>query len=180
MRARRHALGTVGLLWLLATPSLSGQGVITRDEALAAVFVGDEVASERVFLTQEQRQTIAEVARVEVESGLVARYVASRNGQVTGRAYVDTHVVRTKRESLLISLNPDGTLRRIDVTAFLEPMEYLAPERWLNQYLDKGLDDDLDLHRAIRPIVGATLTTHATNDAVRRVMAIDQVLEQTD
>jgi len=33
------------------------------------------------------------------------------------------------------------------------------------------------LHRAIRPIAGATLTTIATNAAVRRIMAIDQVLE---
>ena len=96
-----------------------------------------------------------------------------------GRAYVDTHVVRTKRESLLISVDSNGTVRRIDVTAFLEPPEYVAPEPWLRQYDRRPLDDDLAIQRAIRPIAGATLTNRAVNGAVRRVLALDRILEAT-
>ena len=129
------------------------------------------------FSLQFQTSEAAELARMKMPSALVARYIARRDGEVVGRAYVDTHVVRTKRESLLISLNPRGLVRRIDVTAFLEPREYLAPERWLQQYDTRRLDDELSLQRAIRPIAGATLTTMAVNAAVRRVLAIDQVLE---
>ena len=167
---------TVGLL--LAGPASAFQGrFISRDEALAAVFPGAVVEAERVFLTEQQRAEIGEIAGVEIESGLVARYVATRGDAVMGRAYVDTHVVRTKRESLLISLAADGSVRRIDVTAFLEPPDYLASERWLRQYDRRQLGDDLTLQRAIRPIAGATLTATATNAAVRRVLAIDQILE---
>ena len=170
-------------LWLLvatvATVATAAQGGrVTRDEALAAVFPGATVEAERVFLTERQMAEIAEMAGVEIESGLVARYVATRDGTVMGRAYVDTHVVRTKRQSLLISLAADGSVRRVDVTAFLEPLDYLASERWLQQYSRRQLDDDLALQRAIRPIAGATLTADAANAAVRRVLAIDQVLEQ--
>ena len=170
-------------LWLLlanvANVAVRAQGGrVTRDEALAAVFPGAVVEAERVFLTEQQMAEIAEIAGVEIESGLVARYVATRGESVTGRAYVDTHVVRTKRESLLISLEADGSVRRVDVTAFLEPPDYLAPERWLRQYTQRQLDDDLALQRAIRPIAGATLTANATAAAVRRVLAIDQVLER--
>ncbi len=167
-------------LWLLvANVAAAAQGGrVTRDEALAAVFPGAVVEAERVFLTEQQMAEIAEIAGVEIESGLVARYVATRGDTVMGRAYVDTHVVRTKRESLLISLEADGSVRRVDVTAFLEPPDYLAPERWLLQYSQRQLDDDLALQRAIRPIAGATLTANATNAAVRRVLAIDQVLER--
>ena len=57
------------------------------------------------------------------------------------------------------------------------PREYQASERWLRQYEAKPLDDDLALQRAIRPIAGATLTAGAANTAVRRVLAIDHVLE---
>ena len=85
--------------------------------------------------------------------------------------------MRTKRESLLISLDPSGRVQRVDVTAFLEPPEYQAPERWLQQYDQQPLGDDLALQRAIRPIAGASLTAIAANAAVRRVLAIDQVLE---
>jgi len=89
---------------------------------------------------------------------------------------VDTHTVRTKRDSLLISLDAQGRVLRIDVTAFLEPLEFMAPEPWLDQYRGHALEDDLGIDRAIRPIAGATLTARATNGAVRRVLAIDEVL----
>jgi hypothetical protein len=176
---RRRLLGAVGasLLVVAGSTLFAQSGLITREEALASVFPGAEIASERVFLTRGEQKAAAEIARVDVKSRLVARYVASQEGREIGRAYVDTHVVRTKRESLLISLEANGKLRRIDVTAFLEPREYMAPERWLAQYDGRRLDDDLTLHRAIRPIAGATLTAVATDAAVRRIMAIDQVLE---
>ena len=176
-------LALVGTSLLLATTTLVAVvegGQITREEALAAVFPQAAVEAERVFLTQPQMARIGELAGAEVESGLVARYIATRDGQTVGRAYVDTHVVRTKRESLLISLEADGRVKRIDVTAFLEPTEYRAHERWLQQYDQRGLTDDLAVQRAIRPIAGATLTAGATNAAVRRVLAIDQVLERVD
>ena len=107
---------------------------------------------------------------------LYARYIATRSGVVIGRSYVDTHEVRTKKQSLLVSLNESGRVRRIDVTVFLEPPEYIAKPSWMRQFNNKALDRDLAIQRLIQPIAGATLTAHAVNQAVRRVMAIDQVL----
>jgi len=149
---------------------------ITREEALAAVFPGAAIVAERVFLTGAQQAEAAALSGEEVPSALVARYVARRDGRVVGRAYIDTHVVRTKRESLLIALDADGRLRRIEVTAFLEPPEFRAPGAWLRQYEGRVLDDDLAVNRAIRPIAGATLTARASNAAARRVLAVDAVL----
>ena len=162
---------------LSVTADAAQSGLITRDEALAAIYPGAAMEAERVFLTADQTKRAAALSGEDVPSALVARYVARRDGEVVGRAYVDTHVVRTKRESLLISLDTVGRVQRIDVTAFLEPREYQASERWLRQYEAKPLDDDLALQRAIRPIAGATLTAGAANTAVRRVLAIDHVLE---
>ena len=176
MRATMWALG-VGMSLTAATPYAQG---ITRDEALADVYPGAQIRSEQVFLTAAQVKRIAAVAGSEVPSPLVARYLASRDGRLVGRAYVDTHVVRTKKESLLISLDMDGRLLRIDVTAFLEPPEYRASESWLRQYRGRVLSNDVAINRAIRPIAGATLTARAANGAVRRVLAIDQVLSGAD
>ncbi len=165
---------------MLLPSAVSAQsGLVSRDEALVAVFPGASITSDRVYLTSDQAERIAALSRDDVDSMIYARYVAMRNGVVVGRAYVDTHVVRTKRESLLVSLEADGRVRRIDVTAFLEPPEYLAPEPWVRQYYDEPLSDELAIRRAIRPIAGATMTTHAVNAAVRRVLALDRVLETT-
>ena len=169
------------LVLCLATvaPLASQTAVISREEALAAVFPGAEITAERLFLSAEQIERIAALSREEVRGGLFVRYVARIGDEVLGRAYLDTHVVRTKRESLLISLEEDGRLRRIDVTAFLEPPEYQAPEAWLAQYLGRPLSDEISLERAIRPIGGATLTSRAVNAAVRRMQAMDHVLERS-
>ena len=169
----------VGLTTLLLSPiGLSSQtGLMTREEALASVYPGATVEAERVFLTGEQTERASELAQVDIESRLVARYVAREGGRVVGRAYVDTHIVRTKPESLLIALTSDGAVRRVEVTAFLEPRDYLAPQAWLRQFDTQPLNDDVALQRAIRPIAGATLTAQSATDAVRRVMAIDEVLE---
>jgi len=170
-------IATALIVLTLLTGPVAGQGV-TRDEALASAYPGATITAERVFLTVAQRAKAAELAGVEVESSLVARYLATRDGQVVGRAYIDTHQVRTKRESLLIALDVDGRVRRVEVTAFLEPPEYRAPAAWLRQFGSKELGDDLAVDRAIRPLAGATFTSRATTLAVRRVLAIDTVLTE--
>jgi Na+-translocating ferredoxin:NAD+ oxidoreductase subunit G len=152
----------------------------TREKALAAAYPGTEIRSDRVFLTESQVRRAREISGGEVPSGLIARYVVVRDGKVIGRAYVDTHVVRTKNESLLIMLEGNGSVRRIEVTSFFEPPEYQAPRAWYDQYNGKELTGDLRLNRAIRPIAGASLTARATTEATRRVLAIDQVLRNAE
>lgn len=173
--AARYLTGALSTAMLFAAAAAAAE--ITREEALSLVFPGATLRAEQVFMTPEQRRRAGEHGGVEVSTALVARYVATKDGQVIGRAYVDTSIVRTKKETLLISLDAAGRVRRIDVTAFLEPAEYRAPEAWLRQYRERVLSDDLDMHKAIRPIAGATLTARAVNASVRRVLAIDQVLQ---
>jgi hypothetical protein len=172
--ARRTLIASMATL-IAATAAAAD---ITRDEALALAFPGAAIRAEQLFMTPEQQKRAVAAGGVEVPSALVARYVATKDGQPAGRAYVDTSTVRTKKETLLISLDPAGRVKRIDVTAFLEPAEYHAPEAWLRQYRDRPLSDELGLNKAIRPIAGATLTARAVNAAVRRVLAIDQVLQE--
>jgi hypothetical protein len=93
-----------------------------------------------------------------------------------GTAYVDTHRVHTLRESVLVVVDPAGRIGRVEVLAFGEPEDYLPRGRWYDQFLGRPLDDELSLKRAIRGITGATLTAHATTDAVRRALALHRVL----
>ena len=162
-------------LWALGFGLPAAQG-LSREDALTAVYGGADIRPEQLFLTPAQLKQVATRAGTDPTSALVARYLATRNRETIGRAYVDTHTIRTKRESLLISLDAEGRVMRIDVTAFLEPPEFRAPQPWLDQYRGRALDDDLSVNRAIRPIGGATLTARAANSAVRRVLAMDEIL----
>ena len=97
-------------------------------------------------------------------------------GEEAAVAYLDSHVVRTLPETLLVLVGPDGHVRRIEVLSFDEPPDYLPRAVWYAQFQGRGLDDELKLKRAIQPVAGATLSARATLEAVRRVLAIDRVL----
>lgn len=159
----------------IGDPSLEAR-VITREEALSMSFPGATFESSIIFLTKEEEQEIAKQSGSPAPSAMVARYLARAGGKIVGRAYLDTHIVRTKKESLLVILDADGKVKRIETVAFLEPPEYIPPDRWYQQFQGQALDDGLRLGRDIHPVTGATLTARATTDAARRALATDQIL----
>ena len=111
----RQITATV-LLALLAGAAAPGaqEGVITRSEALAAVYPDAAVTRDRVILTREQMGSVAALARVGMQGRIFPRYVArDEDGAVVGRAYIDTHTPKTERQSLLISLDTAGRVIRV-------------------------------------------------------------------
>lgn len=160
------------------TTSLVYANLVNREDALESAFPEAQIESFMIFLTDQEKKAASESCGQTVESALVARFIASRDGKEIGRAYVDTHIVRTKKESLLIILDSEGKLKRVEIVAFLEPPEYLPSQKWYDQFKEKRLDENLRMKGSIQPVTGATLTARATIDAVRRILAIDQVLMQ--
>jgi hypothetical protein len=166
-----------GLLVLASSPP--GEGVVfhARDEALEIAFPeADHVEARDFFLTPEQRSEIESRAKAPLESNLLTVYVGERDGQVTGYAVLDTHLVRTLPETFLVVLSPEGTIRSTHVLAFYEPLEYLPPERWLRQFDGESLGDDLHVGRKIAGITGSTLSARAVTGGIRRALAIHSVL----
>ena len=128
------------------------------------------------MLTPEQMAAVASLAQVGMQGKIFPRYIAREGDTIVGRAYIDTHIPKTQRQSLLISLDTAGRVKRVDVTVFFEPMQYMASREWLRQYDGQELHAELVVRRAIRPIAGVSFTSRAVNNAVRRVLALDQVL----
>jgi FMN-binding protein len=153
---------------------------LTQDKALALAFpAGTTVDRQAVFLTDAQltKARAAAGPGVPVESALVTRYTGRDvNGRVVGTAYFDTHRVRTLEETIMVVVGPDGKVARLEILAFGEPPEYLPKKSWLDQFGGHALDPDLSVKRGIRGITGATLSSQAATDAVRRVLAIHGVL----
>ncbi|HKY33280.1 MAG TPA: FMN-binding protein [Candidatus Polarisedimenticolia bacterium] len=145
---------------------------LTQEEALKLAFPG-EAAPERktAFLTDAQ----AERARAEAGQPVASRVVTYYElGGVT--AWFDTHVVRTLPETIMVVVEKDGAIRRIDVLSFSEPEDYLPRPRWNQQLHGRKLDEELSLRRGIRPLTGATLSARAVVSASRRILALHRVL----
>jgi Na+-translocating ferredoxin:NAD+ oxidoreductase RnfG subunit len=174
----RRSLKLIFLLGLaaLAAGPLRAKVFLTVDEALRLAFPGCAVERRTVFLTPEQKSRIEQLARGEVKSALVNPYHATCGGKDGGTAYFDSHVVRTLPETLMVVIDPQGKVRRVEVLSFAEPEDYLPPAKWYGQFAGQGLGDDLALGRHIRNVTGASLTARATTEAVRRMLALHQVL----
>jgi Na+-translocating ferredoxin:NAD+ oxidoreductase RnfG subunit len=147
----------------------------SQEEALRDAFPGAAVERETRFLDDEQAKRI-EGEGVKLGSRVVIRYVGTRTGDRVGVAYFDTHIVRTLAETIMVLVDPQGKVTRIEILSFEEPPDYLPREKWLDQFDGAELSDELSLKRGIRAIAGATLSSRAVTDAVRRVLAIDREL----
>ncbi|MDX1673548.1 MAG: FMN-binding protein [Longimicrobiales bacterium] len=169
---------------LVAIAALAGpaaaQTLMTQEEALALAFPGDTVVERRTaYLSPAQLDRARELAgaAVDIEQTIVTYYVGRRNGTFAGAAYFDVHRVRTKNEVVMVVVDPDHTLRRMEVLKFTEPPEYRAPDAWIQQLEGRPLDDALSVRGGIRSIAGATLTARAMTEAARRVLALHAVIE---
>lgn len=164
-------------LHLLAAAPAAARVLLTVDEALALAFPGAAIERRTVFLTDEQMVRAAELAGQRPASAIVHPYVATHDGELVGTAYFDSHVVRTLAETVMVAVDAEGRVGRVEVLSFDEPPDYLPREAWYRQFDGRPLDAELELRRAIRPVAGATLTARATTDAARRVLALHRVIE---
>jgi hypothetical protein len=128
-----------------------------------------------VLLTDEMARRIDELARARIPERMVTFYAARgpgsaqapAGGAVLGYAVIQSHVVRTKRETLLVAFEPDGRIRRIVVVSFLEPPEYKPADRWLAQFPGKGTSDRLAVGDDLAPITGSTLSARGVAEQSR-------------
>jgi hypothetical protein len=154
-----------------------GAGVYkTQKQALAEAFPGG-FDQRTVFLTDAQVQEVEKRARAKVESKIITFYTGrDSEGRPAGAAYFDTHIVRTTTETVLVVLDPDGAIRRVEILAFYEPEDYKVRQGWLDRMEEKDVDDEMAVGRDLVRVTGATLTVHALAATVRRVLALNEVL----
>lgn len=171
---------TMLLVLSVLLPALAGSGgkvFLTQEEALALAFPKCRIEKITSYLDEKQIERAAELARGEVGAGIVRAYRAfDEKGVFAGTAYFDRHRVRTLPELLMIVVDPRGRVARVEVLAFAEPLDYLPKAAWYGEFAGRKLDEELALKRGLHHPAGATLTAQATTAAVRRVLALHQVL----
>ena len=181
-RSRRAVAALLALAALLAAGAGSAAAGVLQgaEEALARVFPAPlAVAKKTAFLDAAQAARAEQLAGQKLPSKVVAYFAATdpATGKPAGWAYLDTHIVRTLPETVLIVLDAAGAVKRVEILSFNEPPEYMLSGPWLAQLQGRKLDAELRLQRGIRTLAGATLSSVAMTDAVRRALALHQVLE---
>lgn len=171
------------LLLLLLTmffilPGLSwGGALMSKDDALKLAFPdADRIETINLFLTDAQVVQVKQRSGVTLDSPIYTFYVGKKGQQTTGYAAIEAATVRTLPETVMVVLNPDGTVRFTEILAFFEPPEYMPPKRWLDQFKKIQLSPTLRVGREIHGISGATLSAQAITRQVRKTAALGEIL----
>jgi len=149
----------------------------SKTEALALAFPDAErVDDKSILLGDDQARRVEELAKSRLDSRIVSIYTGYRGSEVLGYAFIDVHTVRTMPEAFLVVLTPAGAVRDLRLLAFHEPLEYMPSARWYQQFAGKTLAEPLRLGGDVHGIVGATLSSRAATEGVRRALALYQVV----
>ncbi len=161
---------------LNAVPTTEAKVFMKRDEALKIAFPDAvEIEKNEIFLSSDQSQAIESLSQAKNESKLYIIYEAKNGEKTLGYAIIDTHSLRTKTETVMFVINPDGSLRQTEVLAFFEPPDYQAGENWIALFEGKTLEDGLKPGKDIPNITGATITANSLSQAIRRILAVFKV-----
>jgi hypothetical protein len=161
------ALLAVGLLaW--GVPARADAPPAGKPDPLRTIFPdADRFDAFDLLLSDEMAKRLDELAHSRIPERMVTFYTARKGDAVVGYGVLQSHVVRTKRETLLVAFEPDGRIRRIVVLSFLEPPEYKPSERWLGQFDGKGATDRLAIGDDLAPISGSTLSARGVAEQAR-------------
>ena len=171
---------SISFLMLLAslaiTPPSSATIFYSKNEAMALAIGNDaQIETLALFPDEAEMNKIQELAKSKLESGLFTFYVGKAQQKILGYAAIETSTVRTKPETLMVVLTPEGELRDVQTLAFHEPPEYQPPQRWFEQLYKRPLAD-MDFNKGVDGISGATLSTRSGLTSIRKVMAVYQVM----
>ena len=165
----------LGLLLLMVTPCFATI-YYSKSEAMELAFgAGATIESLSLFPDEAQVTKIEQEAKIKLESGLFTFYVGKNQDKIIGYGAIETSTVRTKPETLMIVLTPEGELRNVYTLAFHEPSEYEPPQAWYEKLYKKPLAN-MDFNKGVDGISGATLSTRTALASIRKVMMIYQIM----
>lgn len=163
-------------LWVLAlcagAPQARAISYLSGQEALDLAFPQEGVEIKRVDLelSEERAERYEQFMH---RSGAVGVrepvFYGVLDGKVVGYAMILTESSRYRPITFLVALNPDASVRRVDVMIYREPRGgEVVHERFLNQYND--VDQRVRLGREIRPISGATVSGQVMTFGVNKAI----------
>lgn len=161
----------------LCVPSIAeGKVYKTKDAALKEVFSdADTVEKINVFLGKKEQEKIEALAKSKLESRMFTFYAGRKGSVIVGYAVFGSHVVREKPAVYMVVINPDGSIKQVEIMAFYEPEERLPPKKWFKQFAGKILNDELWPKKGIEAVTGATISVNSITQEIRKLLAVFKI-----
>ncbi|MBI2962768.1 MAG: FAD:protein FMN transferase [Deltaproteobacteria bacterium] len=172
------------LLCGTAAPAVADQVYLSAAEAPRAVFPeADRFARRQVASTAELRERVAQRLGSLKPSVWEQGYevaTAFAGDRRLGRAVEVEEIGKHRAITLVIGVDPQGRVAGVAVMVYREAYGgEIRSRRFLDQYRGKGEGDPLLPSRDIQNITGATLSARAVGRAVKKAIAVLEVLGDT-
>jgi len=156
----------------LFAPASYGATYLTVEQAQQAIFPGEKLSQSFISLTNQQVQEIERRSDTNVRRKQVQLW-KSANG---GFFIVDEVVGKHEYITYAAGLNPDGTVKQIEIMTYRESYGYeIRNADWRAQFVGKNSSAPLKLDKDIKNISGATLSCRHITEGVKRILATYEV-----
>ena len=140
--------------------------------ALKQNFGDYEIRKEKVFLTGSVIKELERVSKAKFESKIYSVYEARSNGIRIMSGILETHLLRSRTQTLFIVFDNKGRVVSTQVLAFYEPEEYVMSPKWFAQFKSKTINDKLQPGDDLIKVSGATISYNETASAIRRMATL--------
>ncbi len=168
--------GVVLATALLPVPVVVAADYLTVDAAQKVVYPDADAFTEVVVNpSTEQLNAILSRAGPQPTHGRIRIWKATRGGTLLGHFLVDEVIGRQNLITYAIGIDPDGSLRNLEVLSYRESHggEIRNPS-WRAQFDHRNSLDQVRFRTDIKNISGATLSSEHVTQGVRWLMALWQ------
>lgn len=156
----------------LFAPASYGATYLTVEQAQQAIFPSEKLSQSFINLTNQQVHEIERRSDTNVRRKQVQLW-KSANG---GFFIVDEVVGKHEYITYAAGLNPDGTVKQIEIMTYRESYGYeIRNADWRAQFVGKNSSAPLKLDKDIKNISGATLSCRHITEGVKRILATYEV-----
>jgi len=146
-------------------------------EALKLIFKdSQEVFKEDHPVTPEVEEKAKKLLNYDLPKASYTFYLGKTEGRVDGYALIDDEVGKVEPITFITRISPEGKVDQVEIMVYRETRGgEVTSRRFLNQFREKILNNELRLHGNIVNVTGATLSSHALVKGVRRALALWQI-----
>ena len=161
-------------LFIFSILSLSSiAGVLTDVPSALKFHFGDyEVKREQIFLTSTTIKELERISKAEFESRIYSVYEAKSNGRRVMSGILETHLLRSRTQTLFIVFDKSGKIVSTQVLAFYEPEEYIMSPEWFSHFKTKSINDRMQPGDDVIKVSGSTISYNETASAIRRMTTL--------
>ena len=147
-------------------------------KVLADRFRHNSISGQSISLTDKQISVIKSGAMVFRVNRNYHYYIISNHQVIQAVAIIDTHTLRSRRQSLLVTIDSQGRILNLDILDFHEPARFKAPKRWLDLFTNQTVSNFLVPGKDLPAISGATITSQKTSNAIRKSLHLFKILKK--